>query len=87
MSYYWFNRRELSRKARDRYRNRGVKEKAAKYYRSNIEVLRKNARNRYKTCQKKKEAKREYQRQRYHMNSEKLKQYQRDYYDSKRIRK
>ena len=57
MSYYWFNRRELSRKARDRYRNRGVKEKAAKYYRSNIEVLRKNARNRYKNLSEKKRSK------------------------------
>ena len=37
--------------------------------------------------EKEKEAKREYQRESYRMNTEKLKQYQRNYYDSKKIRK
>ena len=49
------------------------------------------ARNRYKNLsEKESEAKEEYQRERYHINSslnKKLKQSQRDYYDSKKIRK
>ena len=35
MSYYWFNRQELLRKARDRYHNCGGEEKAVKYYSKN----------------------------------------------------
>ena len=31
MSYYWFNRQELLKKAKDRYYNCGVKEKPAEY--------------------------------------------------------
>ena len=31
MSYYWFNR-ELLKKANEKYKNKGGKEKAAKYY-------------------------------------------------------
>ena len=49
------------------------------------------ARNRYKNLsEKESEAKAEYQGERYHINSslnKKLKQSQRDYYDSKKIRK
>ena len=32
MNYYVFNRQELLKKARDKYHNKGGKEKAAKYY-------------------------------------------------------
>ena len=32
MSYYWFNRKELLQKAKDRYHNGGGKEKSAEYY-------------------------------------------------------
>ena len=35
MSYYWFNRKELLQKAKDRYDNGGGKEKAAEYYLKN----------------------------------------------------
>ena len=55
-----------------------------------IKTKKAEARNSYRNVsEKEKQAKREYQRQRYHMNdlNEKLKKYQRDYYDSKRIRK
>ena len=38
MSYCWFNRQELLKKAKDRYHNCGAKEKAAKYYTDNKEV-------------------------------------------------
>ena len=65
--------------------------KAAKYHDKNREDLSKKAKNRYRNLSKKeKEAKREYQRDGYHINitlSKKLKQYQRDYYDSKKIKK
>ena len=64
MSYYWFNRQELLRKARNRYYYGGDKEKAAKYYSKNREVLSRKARNRYRNLsEKEKEAKREYQRE------------------------
>ena len=67
ISYYWFNRQKLLRKARDRYHN-GDKEKAAKYYIK--EVLSWKARIRYRyLSEKEKEAKREHQRERYYMNT------------------
>ena len=31
-SYYWSNRKELFKKAHDKYHNKGGKEKAAEYY-------------------------------------------------------
>ena len=35
MSYYWFNRKELLQKAKDKYHNCGGKKKAAEYYLKN----------------------------------------------------
>ena len=35
MSYYWFNRQELLKKAKEKYVNNGGKEKPAKYYQDN----------------------------------------------------
>ena len=32
MSYYWFNRKELLKKAHKKYHEEGGKEKTAKYY-------------------------------------------------------
>ena len=67
ISYYWFNKQELLRKARGRYHN-GGKKKAAKYYIR--EVLSGKAGSRYRSLpEKEKEAKTEYQRERYHMNT------------------
>ena len=40
MSYYWFNRQELLRKAKEKYDN-GGKDKAAKYYQDNKHVIKK----------------------------------------------
>ena len=39
MSYYWFNREELLKKAKAKYHNKGGKEKAAKYYEDNKEAI------------------------------------------------
>ena len=48
MSYYWFNRKELLQKAKDRYHNGDGKEKTAEYYLKNREIF-KNANNTYIT--------------------------------------
>ena len=89
MSYYWFNRKKLLKNARDEYHNKGGKQKAAKYYPANEKVLGKGAGNKYrKLSEKKKNKKTKYQRERYHMSTdlnERLKQYQRNYYASKKI--
>ena len=45
MSYYWFNRQEILKKAKERY----SKEKAAEYYLQNKEVIKKRQRNVIKT--------------------------------------
>ena len=75
----------------DKYHNKGGKQKAARYYAANQEVLREDARNKYRNLsEKEKNKKRKYQSERYHMNTdlnEKLRQYQRNYYDSKKIKK
>ena len=63
MSYYYFNRKEILQKAKERY----SKEKTAEYYYlENKEAIRKMSRDRYKTFQKKKKTRlKEYQRKRY----------------------
>ena len=40
--------KKLLQKAKDRYRNYGCKEKAAKFYIDNKKVLKENANNKYK---------------------------------------
>ena len=52
MSYYWFNREELLKKANEKYHNKGGKEKAAKYYQDNKEAIKEKARNKYKNLTK-----------------------------------
>ena len=65
MSYYWFNRQELLKKANEKYHNKGGKEKAAKYYEDSKEVLKEKARNNYKNLTKEeKELKRQYSKDR-----------------------
>ena len=77
--------------SKDKYHNKGRKEKAAKYYLANKEVSTEIARNKYINLSgKARGIKRKYQRERYHMNTdlnEKLKQYQRNYYASKKKNK
>ena len=61
MSYYYFNRKNLLQKAKDKYHNFGGKEKAAKYYIWNKEVLKENAKNKYRNLsEEEKERKNEY---------------------------
>ena len=44
MSYYWFNRKKILQKAKERY----SKEKAAEYYLQNKEVIKEKSKNLYK---------------------------------------
>ena len=67
MSYYWFNRDELLKKAHKKYHKEGGKEQAAKYYKENKETIKKKASDKYKNLSKEeKDKKREYSRNRYH---------------------
>ena len=60
MSYYWFNKQELLKKAKDRYNNHDGKEKAAKYYQANKDALKEKSKNKYKNLsEKEKELKRQ----------------------------
>ena len=45
MSYYWFNKKELLQKVKDKYHNKVGTEKVVKYYAANKDVLREDARN------------------------------------------
>ena len=49
MSYYWFNKEKLLKKAWDKYHNKGGKQKAAEYYRKNADLIKFDARNKYKS--------------------------------------
>ena len=44
MNYYWFNRQEILKKAKEKY----SKEQAAEYYKQNKEVIKEKSRERYK---------------------------------------
>ena len=48
MSYYWFNKQELLKKAKEKYHNNGGKEKRAGDYLDNKDVLKEKAKNVYK---------------------------------------
>ena len=62
MSYYWFNRKEILQKAKERY----SKEKAAEYYLENKEAIKKKSRDRYKNLSEEEQGKiKEYQRKNY----------------------
>ena len=66
MSYYWFNREELLKKANTKYCNKCGKEKTANYYEDIKEPIKEKARNKYKNLtEEKKELKRQYSRKRY----------------------
>ena len=72
MSYYWFNREELLKKAKEKYDN-GGKEKAAKYYKDNKDVIKQKSNDEYKNLsEKEKEAKGQYSKNRYNKMKEKL---------------
>ena len=62
MSYYQFNREEISQKAKERY----SKENAADYYLKNKEVKKEKARNRYRNLSEEEKNKiKEYQKKKY----------------------
>ena len=62
MSYYWFNRKEILPKAKERY----SKQKAADYYLENKEAKTKKLRGGYKNLSKEEKNKiKEYQRNKY----------------------
>ena len=44
MSYYWFNRKEILQKGKEKY----SKENAAEYYLENKKAIKKKSKNRYK---------------------------------------
>ena len=48
MSYYWFNRKEILRKAKERH----SKEKAVECYLENKEAIKKTSRDQYKNLSK-----------------------------------
>ena len=50
MNYYWFNRKEILRKAKEKY----SKETGAEYYAQNKEAIKKSQESVIKTCHKKK---------------------------------
>ena len=50
MSCYWFNRREILQKAKERY----SQEKGAEYYAQNKEAIKESQESVIKTCHKKK---------------------------------
>ena len=57
MNYYWFNRQEILRKAKERY----SKEKAGEYYAQNKEAIKEKSRECYKNLsQEKKDKNKEY---------------------------
>ena len=61
MSYYWFNRKEILQKAKERY----SKEKAAEYYKQK-KVIKEKSRNCYKNLSEEEKNKiKEYQKKRY----------------------
>ena len=66
MSYYWFNKKEILQKAKEKYDNGGGKERAAKYYQTNKDAIKQKANERYKNLSEEaKEPKKEYSKNRY----------------------
>ena len=62
MCYYWFSRKEILPKAKERY----SKEKADEYYLQNIEAIKEKSKNQYKNLSKEEKGKiKEYQRKIY----------------------
>ena len=71
MSYYWFNKKEILQKAKEKYDNCDGKEKAAEYYQANKAVLKEKAK--LKFVKKEKKAKREYNKNKYRDEKKKCK--------------
>ena len=72
MSYYWFNKQELLKKAKEKYHNNGGKGKAGKYYLDNKNVLKEKAKNVYRNLsEEEKEVKTFYSKDSYNKFREK----------------
>ena len=72
MNYYWFNKQELLKKAKEKYHNNGGKEKDAKYYLDDKDVLKEKAKNMYRNLSEEgKEVNRLYAKDRYNKLKEK----------------
>ena len=54
MSYYWFNKKQILQKTKEKDGNCGGKEKAAEYYKTNKDVLKEKEKIGTKICQKSK---------------------------------
>ena len=66
MNYYWFNKQELLKKAKERYDNNGGKKKLLNIMLDNKDVLKEKATNIYKNLtEEEKELKRQYSRDSY----------------------
>ena len=61
MSYYWFNRKEILPKVKERY----SQEKAAAYYLESKEAIKKKSKDQYKNLSEDRDKIKENQRQRY----------------------
>ena len=62
MNYYWFNRQEILKKAKENY----SKEKAGEYYKKNKEPIKEKSREHYKNLsQEEKNKIKEYQKKKY----------------------
>ena len=48
MSYYWFNRKDLLKNAKENYHKEGGKEKASEYYQKNKKSIKEKARSKYR---------------------------------------
>ena len=71
MSYHWFNREELLKKAKEKYDN-GGKERAAKYYRENKDVIKERKRINIENVRRRKRSKTAVLKNRYKKLKEKL---------------
>ena len=48
MNYYWFNKKEILQKSKEKYDNCGGKEKAVEYSKTNKDAIKEKARSKYK---------------------------------------
>ena len=71
MNYYWFNRQEILRNAKEKY----SKVKAAEYYKQNKEAIKEKSKERYKNLLEEKDKTKEYQKKK---KNQELLQYKKD---------
>ena len=52
MSYYWFNRKDLLKRAHNKYHKEASEQRAANYHETNKEKIKNKQRDRYKNLSK-----------------------------------